>query len=76
MQSPNLGLRNAASDSHESEAQTAQTRNAQTRRHTLAALNDSRALTLLWRPVKGPSAITVAPRRLSRLNAFSYDSRS
>lgn len=73
MQSPNLGLRNAAPDGHESEAQA---RSAQTRRHTLAALNDSRALTLRWRPVKGPSAITVAPRRLSRVNAFSYDSRS
>lgn len=51
MQSPNLGLRNAAPDGHESEAQA---RSAQTRRHTLAALNDSRALTLRWRPVKGP----------------------
>ncbi|KAL7895196.1 hypothetical protein HDV63DRAFT_406568 [Trichoderma sp. SZMC 28014] len=46
------------------------------RRHALAALDDSGASTLLWRPVKGPSAITVAPRRLSRMNAFSYDSRS
>lgn len=48
----------SGSDRHESEAQTM---NAQTGRHTLGALNDSGVSMLLWRPVKGTSAIPVAP---------------